>query len=161
MLVPYLPDGSLRRETELGSLGQYLRREDRYERLVRRTCARRKPWYAFHENPPLREVFRPKLLCKDITEIPFFVIDSEGAILPRHSLYYIVPSDPSILSELAEFLNSKQTVDWLANHCQRAANGFLRLQSHVLKLIPLPGALGKKAIQYSVDLDGSAQRKTA
>lgn len=31
---------------------------------------------------------------------------------------------------------------WLTANCQRAANGYLRLQSHVLKRLPLPERLG-------------------
>lgn len=138
LLVPYSEDGCLLPERKLGELGRYLSEEARRTRLEGRTCVTRKPWYAFHETPPLKEVLRPKVLCKDIGETPFFIADNDGAILPRHSVYYIVPANPLCLDDLVTYLNSAPARRWLRDHCQRAANGFLRLQSHVLKRLPLP-----------------------
>ncbi|HEX9659297.1 MAG TPA: TaqI-like C-terminal specificity domain-containing protein, partial [Rhodothermales bacterium] len=157
MLVPYGRDGELLSEDELGALGEYLRAESIRERLERRTCVKSKPWYAFHENPPLHDVLRPKIMCKDIGAEPVFVIDSGGKILPRHSLYYIVPKDPRILTELAAFLNSQRVSRWLRDHCQRAANGYLRVQSHILKKLPLPPDLHPTSSQLSL-LDGETGR---
>ncbi len=138
MLLPYTSRGDLLPEGELGNLRTYLKHPQRREKLLKRTCASRKPWYAFHESPPLPEILRPKILCKDITAKPFFVVDEEGRLVPRHSVYYIVPKDPSIIRNLVNYLNSPATGRWLKSHCQRVANGFLRLQSHVLKRIPIP-----------------------
>ena len=138
MLLPYDANGTLLAEEKLGALGKHLADQERRRQLTARTCASRKPWYAFHETPPLRDLMRPKLLCKDITSTPFFVIDRAGDIIPRHSTYYIVPANPSQLDELAEYLNSPTARHWLRGHCQRAANGFLRLQSQVLKQLPVP-----------------------
>jgi hypothetical protein len=84
---------------------------------------------------------KPKILCKDITSRPWFVADESGDIIPRHSVYYLVPNDPGRLHELCEYLNSEVVSDYLNAHCQRAANGFLRLQSHVLKQVPIPAEL--------------------
>lgn len=150
MLVPYRSNGALLREDELGSLGDYLRAPERQTRLLGRTCVRSKPWYAFHENPPLPELLRPKVLCKDIGAEPTFVLDEEGGIVPRHSLYYIVPRDPRVLPELTEFLNSMHVRRWLRDHCQRAAKGYLRVQSHVLKMIPLPPSLHPEPPQLNL-----------
>jgi SAM-dependent methyltransferase len=141
MLVPYGPTGELLAESQLGPLSDYLGDPGRRARLERRTCVARKPWYAFHETPPLADLRRPKILCKDITARPWFVADESGEIVPRHSVYYLVPSDPSRLHELCDYLNSDGVVVHLKAHCQRAANGFLRLQSHVLKRVPLPSEL--------------------
>jgi adenine-specific DNA-methyltransferase len=95
-------------------------------------------WYAFHDNLPLPDLLQPKLLCKDITAEPFFVVDRTGEIVPRHSLYYLVPHDPARLDAWADWLNSEPVRAWLRAHTQRAANGFFRMQSHVLKQIPVP-----------------------
>ena len=141
MLVPYGPNGELLPERRLGGLRDYLTTPDRRERLERRTCAARKPWYAFHETPPLADLRKPKILCKDITSRPWFVPDLSGEIVPRHSVYYLVPNDPSRLQELCDYLNSDEVAEYLMTHCQRAANGFLRLQSHILKQVPLPAEL--------------------
>jgi len=141
MLVPYSRDGVLLPEHRLGSLGTYLCQSHVRKRLQRRTCTKRKPWYAFHETPPLLEMLRPKILCKDITQTPNFWIDETGTFVPRHSVYYIVPADAGIAKRLCTFLNSPGVAQWLTEHCQRAANGFLRLQSNVLKMLPIPDDL--------------------
>lgn len=138
MLVPYDTAGKLLPEDKLNELGRYLSAPERRSKLEARTCVRRKPWYAFHENPPLLDLLQPKILCKDIGASPFFVVDAQGKLVPRHSVYYIVPLNPEITQELADYLNSTVAQQWLRDHCQRAANGCLRLQSHVLKQVPIP-----------------------
>ena len=75
ILSPYRPDGTLLAEHELGPLYDYLSRPARREQLLKRTCTRRKPWYAFHETFVLNEVLKPKIVCKDITERARFWID--------------------------------------------------------------------------------------
>jgi SAM-dependent methyltransferase len=141
MLIPYAKDGTLLPECELGALGDYLLRKR--ERLLERTCARRKPWYAFHETPPLHDILRQKILCKDITEKPHFWIDRGGALVSRHSVYYIIPAEPGCIEGLCSYLNSEHAARWLGEHCQRAANGFLRLQSNILKAMPIPEQLAR------------------
>ena len=125
----------------LGALGLYLRRADNQARLMGRTCVKRKPWYAFHDNCPLPDIRRPKILCKDIGQRPKFWADKSGAILPLHSVYYIVPLKTEDLDPLCAWLNGPEATTWLTNHCQRAANGFLRLQSRILRNLPVPAAL--------------------
>jgi SAM-dependent methyltransferase len=146
LLVPYDEAGDLMSLEHLGALGTYLQRPDIKRQLQQRTCVRRKPWYAFHDAVPLAEICRPKLLCKDITETPYFWIDSEGTIVPRHSVYYVVPKDPQHLRALAEYLNGSAAREWLKAHCQRAANNFLRLQSAILKRLPVPAELTESSI---------------
>jgi adenine-specific DNA-methyltransferase len=137
MLIPYDLDGRLIPEGKLGELKGYLSRPAIRSTLEQRTCVRRKPWYAFHETPPLRDILRPKIICKDITERPKFWVDREGKFVPRHSVYYIVPRNTAVIENLCDHLNSDLVRGWLDSHCQRVANGFLRLQSHVLKRIPV------------------------
>ena len=138
MLIPYDLDGVLVPLDDLGPFGRYLKEPHIAERLMQRTCASRKPWYAFHETPYMSRILRPKILCKDIARRPVFWVDRSGTTVPRHSTYYVVPRDESILDPLCEYLNGKQARDWLVEHCQRAANGFLRTQSNVLKRLPVP-----------------------
>lgn len=138
MLVPYDRAGVLLPPDRLGALGKYLSDPARKARLLARTCARRKAWYAFHENPPMRQLLRPKILCKDIGSAPFFFIDRKGVIIPRHSVYYVLPRRVEHLEPLREYLNSPAARGWLMQNCQRAAKGFVRLQSHVLKRMPVP-----------------------
>jgi SAM-dependent methyltransferase len=138
MLVPYTKSGKLIEIAKLGAFGRYLSQSDIHQRLERRTCVVRKPWHAFHETPLLDEILRPKILCKDIAPEPRFWIDRTGSIVPRHSVYYIVPEDPSVIDDLAGYLNSSGVKEWLRAHCQHASKGFLRIQSSILKKLPLP-----------------------
>jgi adenine-specific DNA-methyltransferase len=156
MLLPYDSDGRLLAEEELGALGEYVAAPEHRRALLARTCVPAKPWYAFHETPPLRDILRPKILCKDIGANPCFVVDHAGDIVPRHSTYYIVPADSSRVEELAEFLNSAAAAAWLRSHCQRAAKGFLRVQSHVLKQLPLPPSLASMGAQGELTVAAAA-----
>jgi adenine-specific DNA-methyltransferase len=147
MLIPYAKNGSLLREHDLGALGRYLLQSHLRQRLMARTCVRRKPWYAFHETPMLSDILRPKILCKDITRAPRFWVDRKGTLVPRHSVYYIVPRNPSILNDLCEYLNSDRAAQWLRAHCQRAANNFLRIQSNVIKQMPVPAKFASATVR--------------
>ncbi|MEX1185925.1 MAG: Eco57I restriction-modification methylase domain-containing protein [Gemmatimonadaceae bacterium] len=160
MLVPYDRNGKLLPEHRLGELGGYLAEPARRAQLLARTCVERKPWYAFHETPPLGDLLRPKLLCKDIGVAPYFVPDEQGRIVPRHSVYYIVPADPSRITELAAYLNAPPAQQWLRDHCQRAAKDYLRMQSHILKRLPVPETFAP-AIQDDLFEAGPAHKLTA
>jgi hypothetical protein len=138
MITPYEANGKLIPESQLGALKEFLLIPENHRRLLKRTCTAKKPWYAFHENPPLNQILQRKILCKDITEKPFFRIDESGEIVPSHSVYYIIPKNPDHLEVLNDYLNSSEVRLWLESNCQRAANGFLRLQSTILKQVPVP-----------------------
>ena len=146
MLVPYDMHGRLLPLEELQALGCYLIRDDIRQRLLARTCARHKPWYASHETPVLREILRPKILCKDISETPHFWVDRSGEIVPRHSVYYLVPQEPDAIDAVVSYLRSPSAHRWLAQNCQRASKGFLRLQSRVLRRLPLPDDVVEAAL---------------
>ncbi|MEN6444062.1 MAG: TaqI-like C-terminal specificity domain-containing protein [Methanoregula sp.] len=138
MLTPYDLNGKLIPESQLGALKNFLLIPQNHSILLKRTCTAKKPWYAFHENPPLNQILQRKILCKDITEMPFFRIDDSGGIVPGHSVYYIIPKNPDHIEVLNDYLNSREVRSWLESNCQRAANGFLRLQSTILKQVPVP-----------------------
>lgn len=145
MLIPYDIRGNLLPETKLGQLGTYLRRSDIARRLQERTCVSEsgRVWYRFHDNAPLDEILTPKILCKDIAPAPRFWFDRSGEVVPRHSVYYIIPKPDVNVSKLLAFLNGPDATAWLRANCQRAANGFLRLQSNVLKRLPVPPGLSR------------------
>jgi len=151
ILIPYDTNCRLLPLERLGALGHYLMRDDIRRRLLARTCVRRKPWYAFHETPVLLDILRPKILCKDIGEKPHFWVDRSGQIVPRHSVYYIVPREPAAIDVIAGYLQSPRAHEWLTRNCQRASKGFLRLQSRALQRLPLPddvalAAAGTRAV---------------
>ena len=64
MLAPYDRSGALLPEGELGVLGEYLNEPARRAALDARTCVSRKPWYSFHETPPLKDLLQPKILLQ-------------------------------------------------------------------------------------------------
>jgi hypothetical protein len=160
-LVPYDAHGELLPPESLGALGAYLSDPARKDMLLSRSCVPRKPWYAFHETPPMEAALRPKLLCKDIAAEPHFWTDEEGALLPRHSVYYIVPRDARDLGRLADYLNSDAVTQWLTANCQRAANDYLRLQSTPLKRLPIPAELAEKLKGPPARGDGSRAASSA
>jgi len=141
MIVPYDENGKLIPLNKLGPLEKYLKKPEIMKRLRERSCARKKPWHAFHETPPMKFLFRPKILCRDISARPTFWLDKDGIFLPRHTTYYIILKDNSKIYKIFEYLQSKEAQNWLMKNCQRAANNFLRLQSHVLKKLPIPDEL--------------------
>lgn len=158
LLLPYDKDGRLLDEVEAEPLLKYLSKWR--EELARRYAIRvmGKKWYSFHEEPPLRDLLRPKILCPDITMKPSFYLDALGKIIPRHSVYYIVPKNPSTLQPLLEYLNSREVEEWLRARCQRAANGYIRLQSHVLRNLPITKTLFMGATLgggYNCDVRGN------
>jgi len=141
ILVPYDEQGELIPFEKLGDFGKYLSQPHITARLKQRTCCRKKPWYAFHENPPMKDLLCSKILCKDIAARPYFWLDGDGLFIPRHSVYYIVPRHVSRIRDLLEYLRSDLARDWLAKNSQRAANNFIRLQSSALKELPIPERL--------------------
>jgi len=153
MLIPYDVHGRLLPLEELKAFGRYLMRENVRRRLLARTCVQRKPWYAFHETPVLREILRPKILCKDICETPQFWVDRSGEIVPRHSVYYIVPNNPEAIDVIGDYLKSRSARQWLVQNCQRASKGFLRLQSRVLQRLPLPDDVVRAALAHKPPAD--------
>ena len=140
MLIPYDKQGRLLREYRLGSLRDFLLQSGRAEILRNRACVgkRKRTWYRFHDSVPLADILRPKILCKDVTSKPHFWADRKGRIVPRHSVYYITPKEGVDFNALLEYLNSAEAKAWMMAHCQRAANGYYRLQSTVLKRLPIP-----------------------
>lgn len=139
MLVPYGSDGRLLREDHLGELLKFLSRPDITRHLKKRSCVveGQREWYRFHDNVPLGDILRPKILCKDITPEPHFWIDRDGGFIPRHTVYYAVPREGVDIPSLLSYLNSDTAVKWLKGSCQRAANGFYRVQSATLKQLPI------------------------
>lgn len=138
LVCPYRDDGTLVEESNLGAFGEWARA--RRERLENRSCVQKagKKWYAWHETPPMDDLLQPKVVFKDIEKEPRFWAERSGDVVPRHSVYYIVPGDGVSLDDLLDYLNSPLAQKWMEANCQRAANGFLRLQSRVLKKLPVP-----------------------
>ncbi|MCC7020221.1 MAG: class I SAM-dependent methyltransferase [Ardenticatenales bacterium] len=160
ILVPYDRQGDLLPLAELEELGEYLRTPAIALRLRARSCVARKPWYSFHDSVPMRDLVRPKLICKDICAEASFWIDSKGEIIPGHSAYYLVPRVAALLEPMAHYLNSSLVRSWLRDHSQRAANGFLRNQSTILKQVPIISEVARDWRQllgeHSLSADGDS-----
>ncbi|WP_263818820.1 Eco57I restriction-modification methylase domain-containing protein [Salinibacter sp.] len=138
LLCPYRDDGSLVEEQKLGTFGEWAQRHR--DRLEDRSCVKKagKEWYAWHETPPMSDLLQPKIVFKDIEKEPRFWAERKGDIIPRHSVYYLVPDQGVSFDGLLTYLNSPIAQEWMEANCQRAANGFLRLQSRVLRQLPVP-----------------------
>jgi hypothetical protein len=140
-LCPYDESGGLYPESELGILGKWLDKVHS-ETLKGRSCYQKgeRRWYAWHENPPMKDILQEKLLFRDVTKSPRFWLDEAGDIVPRHSVYYIIPDgvDPR---KLQSYLNSPPVTQWLHAKCDHARNEYLRLQSKVLSDLPVPKRL--------------------
>lgn len=137
-ICPYDDDGRLPPEDDLGAFGDWA--EMHRDRLEDRSCVakNKRVWYGWHENPPMKDILQPKLVCKDVAERPRFWADREGSVVPRHSVYYLVPEDHVDLEDLLEYLNSEPARAWIEAHAQKAHNDFYRLQSTVLTDLPVP-----------------------
>lgn len=91
----------------------------------------------------MKDILQPKLLCQDIAESPQFWIDTEGDVVPKHTVYYFIPKDHVDLEELAEYLNGPEASARLEANCQMATNGFYRLQTTVMEDLPVPERFGE------------------
>ena len=151
MIVPYDESGKLLSGDRLKDFLKWL--TPHKEKLEERYCVKKgkKKWYEFHETPPMRDLLRPKILVRDITKEPTFWIDEKGIIIPQHNVYYLVPKNSNIIPRLIEYLNSDEVKGWLAANCQRAANGYLRIQSSILKKLPIPDALYNECLKKGRD----------
>jgi SAM-dependent methyltransferase len=138
LICPYGRDGSLPGEDQLGAFRDWA--EFHREELEDRTCVKKDgdSWYAWHENPPMDDLLQQKIVFKDIAKEPRFWLDEGGNVIPRHSVYYMIPTDSELFDPLLEYLNSPTARNWMQANCQRAANGFLRLQTRVLEDLPVP-----------------------
>lgn len=141
-ICPYDETGRLIPEDDLGEFGDWA--EMHRDRLEDRHCVEKgKPWYSWHENPPMDDILQPKILCKDITDEPEFWADRSGEVVPRHTVYYIIPEVHVSLDDLLEYLNGPEAKAWLEANCQRASNGFYRLQTRVMEDLPVPEEWGE------------------
>jgi hypothetical protein len=54
------------------------------------------------------------------------------------------------MEPLCEYLNGDEARNWLEANCQRAAGGFLRIQSAVLRDLPVPERVVKNGLGRKV-----------
>lgn len=143
IICPYDEHGNLVPEDELGSLGEWA--ELHREELESRSCVEKgKAWYSWHENPPMEDIYGvEKILVKDVCDPPEFYAERNGDVIPRHSVYYIIPEDHVDLEDLLEYLNGPKARAWLKANAQKAANDYYRMQSRVLNQLPVPEELGE------------------
>lgn len=148
-ICPYDENGDLPDEDELGALKDWLETDSRRkERLEDRSCCKKgdEVWYGWHETPQMQDILQPKIVWRDITNEPEFWIDEVGEVLPRHSVYYLIPKSQEKIEELNDYLNSQPVREWLFANCQRATGGYIRLQSNVINDLPVPRNLGEPNI---------------
>jgi len=136
-VCPYDVSGDLADPDELGEFLNWLK--DHRDRLEDRSCVENgKKWYAWHENPPMSDILQKKIIFRDIDKNPTFWADTHGNVVPKHSVYYAIPKEGVPFDELLNYLNSPKARLWMEANCQKAHNGFYRLQSRVLEDLPVP-----------------------
>ena len=86
----------------------------------------------------MQDLLQPKVVFRDIAKEPVFWPENSGDVVPKHSVYYAVPKDSVPTDALLDYLNSPEAKMWMEAHCQRAHNGYYRLQSQVLRELPVP-----------------------
>ncbi|MBP2251279.1 hypothetical protein J2754_001600 [Halarchaeum solikamskense] len=143
VICPYDGHGNLVAEDELGAFGDWA--ELHREELESRSCVEKgKVWYSWHENPPMADIYGvEKILAKDVCDPPEFYAERDGNVIPRHSVYYIIPENPDDLDALLEYLNSPKARAWLEANAQKAHNDYYRMQSKLLKKLPVPEEIGE------------------
>jgi adenine-specific DNA-methyltransferase len=138
IICPYDEDGSLVSEDELGAYGEWakLHRDE----LEERSCVQKRGrlWYDWHGRPPMAEILQPKIVCKDVCKEPEFWAETDGNVIPRHSVYYIVPKEGIELNQLLTYLNSAEAQEWIEKHAQKAHTDHIRIQSEVIEDLPVP-----------------------
>lgn len=146
-ICPYDTSGDLQSEDDLGAYAEWA--ELKQDVLKDRTCVKsgRKDWFAWHETPPMEDILQPKILCQDLTKEPKFWLDEGGKVVPRHTVYYLIPKRKEWLDPLLDFLNSQEAIAWIESNAQRATSGSLRLQSTVLKELPVPTDVISQPVQ--------------
>jgi len=149
-ICPYDETGRLASEDELGSFGDWA--AVHRERLEDRSCVKKnkRAWYGWHENPPMEDILQPKILTRDIGAEPQFWLDESGDVVPRHTVYYLIPEPHVNMRELLEYLNGPEAAAWLKANCQRAHNDYYRFQSSVMKDLPVPEEFGQTVQQSLV-----------
>jgi hypothetical protein len=143
IICPYDKHGNLVDENELGALGDWA--EIHRSELESRSCVKKgKAWYSWHENPPMEDMYGvQKILAKDVCDPPKFFAERSGEVIPRHSVYYIIPENPDTLDALLEYLNSPKARAWLEANAQKAHNDYYRMQSKLLDKLPIPAEIGE------------------
>lgn len=143
IICPYDEQGNLVDKDELGALADWA--EIHRSELESRSCVKKgKPWYSWHENPPMEDIYGvQKILTKDVCDPPEFFAERTGDVIPRHSVYYIIPENPDHLDEILAYLNSPKARAWLEANAQKAHNDYYRMQSKLLKKLPIPEEIGE------------------
>ncbi len=145
ILCPYDERGNLIPEDKLGSFGEWA--EIYRDELEERSCVQKRgrAWYGWHNAPPMEEILQPKIVCKDVTKEPEFWAEPEGSVLPRHSVYYIIPKNNDEIDDLLAYLNSNEAKEWIEANAQKAYTDHIRIQSEVIEDLPVPTQFAETA----------------
>lgn len=95
------------------------------------------PWYGWTHRPPLKLLRRPKILTRDFaTEIEFW-LDEAGEVIPRRTVYYMIPDASTTLHELYDYLQSEDVRNWLEATSIGGDRGH-RMSMRDLQNLPVP-----------------------
>ena len=154
MMVPYDRRGRLLPLDRLGALAEYLERDEIRERLIARTCVKRKPWYAFHETPALPDILRRRFSAKTSARRrdsgPIAAAGSSRGI-PSTTSCRAIPRRSMRSSRISSRPRPTDGCDRTASVRQRAS--FVS-RARVLQRMPIPDSI----VDAPMDGDGGTLR---
>lgn len=98
------------------------------------------PWYGWTHHPSLQVLRRPKILTRDFATDVEFWIDESGEVLPRRTVYYLIPTAITDLHDLYEYLQTEAVSDWLEATTVGGDRGH-RIRTKDLQMLPVPSHL--------------------
>lgn len=142
-LVPYVYDdfgnGSLIRLSDYPRAARYLR--SIRDTLEERHCVRvwERPWHDWHDPVTTDLARRRKILVPDVANTSRFAVD-EGAFLPLHSVYYLIPRSGVDAHFLVGVLNSFVAEFIVRTLSPVVKDGFSRYRQQFVAALPVPHA---------------------
>ncbi|HQN06083.1 MAG TPA: TaqI-like C-terminal specificity domain-containing protein [Thermoanaerobaculia bacterium] len=141
MLVPYeFPKTGPPQRIDLKKYPKARRYLEAHKReLEQRHCVRvwGKPWFDWHDQPPLDLSRELKIVVPDVAKSSRFAVD-DGRRLPVHSVYYLIPRPGIDSYAIAAILNSKVAEFVVRLLSPVMKDGFSRYRQQFLRAIPVP-----------------------
>lgn len=141
VICPYDAEGTIIPFDRLGDGVQaWLKLHEETLRSRASIKGRGTPWYGWSHDPPLKMLLRPKILIRDFaTDIEFW-LDEAGEVIPRRTVYYIIPDETTDLHDLIEYLRTEDVRNWL-EALSLGGNRGLRVSTRDLQNLPVPNDL--------------------
>jgi hypothetical protein len=142
VICPYTESGEMMSERELGESFLTWAEMNRSTLEDRSTIHGGKgSWYSWSQQPPLDDIFEPKLMTRDFADEIKFWMDESGEYIPRKTVFYMVPEPEVSLRELQRYLNTEEVREWLEAITLDGTGRGHRLKVRDLRKLPVPSSL--------------------